>query len=232
MLKLKDIHSSYGAVEALSGINLEIQKGEIVSLIGSNGAGKSTSLMTISGVLKPSAGRILLGDTDITHLPPHKIVSLGISQVPEGRRIFPKLTVLENLEMGHFLDRGDINASFEIVYSLFPILMARKTQMGGTLSGGEQQMLAIARALMCHPEILLLDEPSLGLAPIMVAKIFRTIQDINSRGVTVLLVEQNARAALRLSNRAYVLENGFITLQGRSADLLHNEQVRHAYLGE
>jgi branched-chain amino acid transport system ATP-binding protein len=232
MLRLEGIHTSYGPIEALRGIHLQIEKGEIVSLIGSNGAGKSTCLMTISGILKPAAGRILLGDSDLSLLPPHKIVSLGISQAPEGRRIFPKLTVLENLEMGHFLERGDLKSSFEMVYSLFPVLKERKTQSGGTLSGGEQQMLAIARALMSNPEILLLDEPSLGLAPIMVAKIFRTIHEINSRGVTVLLVEQNARAALKLSHRGYVLENGVITLQGRSEDLLHNEKVRHAYLGE
>jgi branched-chain amino acid transport system ATP-binding protein len=232
MLRLEGIHTSYGPIEALRGIHLQIEKGEIVSLIGSNGAGKSTCLMTISGILKPAAGRILLGDSDLSLLPPHKIVSLGISQAPEGRRIFPKLTVLENLEMGHFLERGDLKSSFEMVYSLFPVLKERKTQSGGILSGGEQQMLAIARALMSNPEILLLDEPSLGLAPIMVAKIFRTIHEINSRGVTVLLVEQNARAALKLSHRGYVLENGVITLQGRSEDLLHNEKVRHAYLGE
>ena len=232
MLRLEGIHTFYGPIEALRGIDLEIGKGEIVSLIGNNGAGKSTCLMTISGVLKPPAGRIFLNGADITGLPPHRIVSLGISQAPEGRRIFPKLTVLENLEMGHFLERGDRKASFEMVYSLFPILEERKTQKGGTLSGGEQQMLAIARALMSNPDILLLDEPSLGLAPIMVSKIFRTVREINNRGVTVLLVEQNAKAALKLSHRGYVLENGAITLQGKSEDLLHNEKVRHAYLGE
>ena len=232
MLRLEGIHTFYGPIEALRGIDLEIGKGEIVSLIGNNGAGKSTCLMTISGVLKPPAGRIFLNGADITGLPPHRIVSLGISQAPEGRRIFPKLTVLENLEMGHFLERGDRKASFEMVYSLFPILEERKTQKGGTLSGGEQQMLAIARALMSNPDILLLDEPSLGLAPIMVSKIFRTVREINNRGVTVLLVEQNAKAALKLSHRGYVLENGAITLQGKSEDLLHNKKVRHAYLGE
>jgi len=232
MLKLESIHTSYGPIEAIRGINLEIGKGEIISLIGSNGAGKSTCLMTISGILKPSSGSILLNDADITGLPPHQIVSLGISQVPEGRRIFSKLTVLENLEMGHFLERGDLKSSLETVYTLFPILKERKSQKGGTLSGGEQQMLAIARALMSGPDILLLDEPSLGLAPILVSKIFKTIQEINSKGVTVLLVEQNAKAALKLSHRGYVIENGTITLQGRSEDLLHNEKVRHAYLGE
>ena len=232
MLRLEGIHTFYGPIEALRGIDLEIGKGEIVSLIGNNGAGKSTCLMTISGVLKPPAGRIFLNGADITGLPPHRVVSLGISQTPEGRRIFPKLTVLENLEMGHFLERGDRKASFEMVYALFPILEERKTQKGGTLSGGEQQMLAIARALMSNPDILLLDEPSLGLAPIMVSKIFRTVREINNRGVTVLLVEQNAKAALKLSHRGYVLENGAITLQGKSEDLLHNKKVRHAYLGE
>jgi len=232
MLRLEGIHTFYGPIEALRGVDIEIGKGEIVSLIESNGAGKSTCLMTISGVLKPPAGKISLNDADITGLQPHRIVSLGISQAPEGRRIFPKLTVLENLEMGHFLERGDRKASFEMVYALFPILEERKSQKGGTLSGGEQQMLAIARALMSNPDILLLDEPSLGLAPIMVSKIFKTIQEINNRGVTVLLVEQNAKAALKLSHRGYVIENGTITLQGKSEDLLHNEKVRHAYLGE
>jgi len=232
MLRLEGIHTFYGPIEALRGVDIEIGKGEIVSLIGSNGAGKSTCLMTISGVLKPPAGKISLNDADITGLQPHRIVSLGISQAPEGRRIFPKLTVLENLEMGHFLERGDRKASFEMVYALFPILEERKSQKGGTLSGGEQQMLAIARALMSNPDILLLDEPSLGLAPIMVSKIFRTVREINNRGVTVLLVEQNAKAALKLSHRGYVLENGAITLQGKSEDLLHNKKVRHAYLGE
>jgi branched-chain amino acid transport system ATP-binding protein len=232
MLSLEGIHTFYGPIEALRGIDLEIGKGEIVSLIGSNGAGKSTCLMTISGVSKPQTGRIILNGADITGLPPHGIVSRGISQVPEGRRIFPKLTVLENLEMGHYLERGNGKSAFEMVYTLFPILQERKTQKGGTLSGGEQQMLAIARALMSGPDILLLDEPSLGLAPIMVSKIFRTIQEINNSGVTVLLVEQNAKAALRLSHRGYVIENGAITLQGKSEDLLHNEKVRHAYLGE
>ncbi len=232
MLRLENISTFYGPIQAIRRIDLQVGRGEIVSLIGSNGAGKSTCLMTISGVVRPASGRILLNNTDISGLPPHEIVRQGISQVPEGRRIFPKLTVLENLEMGHFLERGDIRASFDMVYSLFPILRERKYQKGGTLSGGEQQMLAIARALMASPEILLLDEHSLGLAPIMVSKIFRTIHDINQKGVTVLLVEQNARAALRLSHRGYVLENGAITLEGRSDELLHNDKVRHAYLGE
>jgi branched-chain amino acid transport system ATP-binding protein len=232
MLNLEKVHTHYGPIEALKGVDIEIKKGEIVSLIGSNGAGKSTCLMTISGVLTPSSGRVLVNGTAISGMPAHRTVELGISQVPEGRRIFPKLTVMENLEMGAFLGRGDFSALIEDVFRLFPILKERAKQYGGTLSGGEQQMLAIGRALMSKPEILLLDEPSLGLAPIMVAKIFRTIQEINKEGVTVLLVEQNARAALKLSDRGYVLENGTVTLSGDSEALLNNERVRHAYLGE
>ncbi len=232
MLKLEKVHAHYGPIEALKGVDLYVKKGEIVSLIGSNGAGKSTCLMTISGVLKSSSGEVWVNGTDISGLSAHTIVRMGISQVPEGRRIFPKLTVIENLEMGAFLGRGDFFSLLEDVYRLFPILKERTKQFGGTLSGGEQQMLAIGRALMSKPEILLLDEPSLGLAPIMVAKIFRTIQEINKEGVTVLLVEQNARAALRLSDRGYVLENGAVTLSGDSESLLNNERVRHAYLGE
>lgn len=232
MLKLTNIHAGYGPVKALKGIDMAINKGEIVSLIGSNGAGKSTCLMTISGILKASSGSIMLGDTDIAGLEPHRIVQMGIIQVPEGRRIFPKLTVYENLQMGAFLGRGDFTSSLEKIYKLFPILDERQKQFGGTLSGGEQQMLAIGRALMSNPDILLLDEPSLGLAPIMVSKIFKTIQKISNEGITILLVEQNARAALKLSHRGYVLENGRITLSGNSSDLLHNEKVKHAYLGE
>jgi branched-chain amino acid transport system ATP-binding protein len=232
MLRLADIHTSYGPIEALRGIDIEVGEGEIVSLIGSNGAGKSTCLMTISGVLQPSAGKILLGGSDVAGMPPHEIVRMGISQVPEGRRIFPKLTVRENLEMGAFPGKGNLLSRLDNVYSLFPILMERRSQFGGTLSGGEQQMLAIGRALMSKPRLLLLDEPSLGLAPIMVAKIFRTIIEINKEGVTVLLVEQNATAALTLSHRGYVIENGSITLEGKSEELLGNEKVRHAYLGE
>lgn len=232
MLKLANIHAGYGPVRALRGIDMEVNRGEIISLIGSNGAGKSTCLMSISGLLKIRSGSIILGDTDIAGLPPHRIVQMGICQVPEGRRIFPKLTVLENLQMGAFLGRGDFTTSLEKIYKLFPILDERKRQYGGTLSGGEQQMLAIGRALMSNPDILLLDEPSLGLAPIMVSKIFKTIQEISSEGITILLVEQNARAALKLSHRGYVLENGSITLSGRSSDLLVNNKVQHAYLGE
>ncbi len=232
MLKLENIRASYGPIEALRGIDIEIGEGEIVSLIGSNGAGKSTCLMTISGVLRPSAGRIIFDGLDVAGMPPHEIVRRGISQVPEGRRIFPRLTVRENLEMGAFPGRGNFSSRLENVYRLFPILSERHEQFGGTLSGGEQQMLAIGRALMSGPKLLLLDEPSLGLAPIMVARIFRTIVDINKEGVTVLLVEQNAKAALKLSQRGYVIESGSIALQGQSRELLDNEGVRQAYLGE
>lgn len=232
MLKLQSVRTLYGPVEALKGIDIDILQGEIISLIGSNGAGKSTCLMTISGIIRPASGKILLGDDEITGMPPHEIVRLGVSQVPEGRRIFPRLTVYENLEMGAYLQDSDFFGVLQDVYRLFPVLKERSGQYGGTLSGGEQQMLAIGRAMMSRPSVLLLDEPSLGLAPIMVSKIFRTIQEINRQGVTVLLVEQNAKAALRLSHRGYVLENGAITLAGPSEELMHNERVRHAYLGE
>lgn len=232
MLKLEKIHSFYGPIEALKGVDLEVKKGEIVSLIGSNGAGKSTCLMTISGILRPSAGKIILNSSDITGMPPHRIVEMGISHVPEGRRIFPKLTIRENLEMGAFTRQNNFSIALEKIYTLFPILKERHKQYGGTLSGGEQQMLAIARGLMSNPGILLLDEPSLGLSPIMVSKIFKTIHEINREGVTVLLVEQNARAALKLSHRGYVVENGTITMEGKSEELLNNEHIKHAYLGK
>ena len=232
MLKLENIHTFYGPIEALKGVDIEIRQGEIVCIIGNNGAGKSTTLMTISGILKPRSGTIAFGEELITGVPPYRIVRMGISQVPEGRRIFPKLTVKENLEMGAFPIRGDKKASLEFVYNLFPVLKDRHMQLGGTLSGGEQQMLAIGRALMSRPKLLLLDEPSLGLAPIIASKIFKTIREINREGVTVLLVEQNARAAMKLSGRGYVLENGRVALEGTSEDLLSDEQVRKAYLGE
>jgi len=232
MLKLENIHTFYGPIEALKGVDIEIRQGEIVCIIGNNGAGKSTTLMTISGVLKPRSGTIAFEEERITGVPPYRIVRMGISQVPEGRRIFPKLTVKENLEMGAFPIRGDKKASLEFVYNLFPVLKDRHMQLGGTLSGGEQQMLAIGRALMSRPKLLLLDEPSLGLAPIIASKIFKTIREINREGVTILLVEQNARAAMKLSGRGYVLENGRVALEGTSEDLLSDEQVRKAYLGE
>jgi branched-chain amino acid transport system ATP-binding protein len=232
MLKLTDIHTFYGPIEALRGIDLEIRQGEIVCLIGNNGAGKSTALMTISGILKPKEGSIIFEGNQISGRPPHEIVRKGISHAPEGRRIFPKLTVRENLEMGGFSAKGNFQSCLDMVFGLFPLLKERQQQPGGTLSGGEQQMLAIGRALMSSPKLLLLDEPSLGLAPIIVKKIFKTVQEINREGVTVLLVEQNARAALSLSNRGYVLENGRIALEGNGDELLNNEQVRKAYLGE
>lgn len=231
MLKLKDIHTSYGLIEAVKGIDLEVNRGEIVCLLGSNGAGKSTTLMTISGILSPAEGTIYFEGTPIQALAPHEIVRLGISQVPEGRRIFPRLTVRENLEMGAYRESKN-NKYFDWVFGLFHVLKERQTQLGGTLSGGEQQMLAIARALMSGPSLLLLDEPSLGLSPILVSKIFKTIKEINHEGVTVLLVEQNVKAALNLSMRGYVLEGGMVSLSGRGQELLENKEVKRAYLGE
>ena len=236
MLILTNIHTFYGPIEALKGINIEVKQGEIVCLIGSNGAGKSTTLMTISGILKTSSGNIQFEGKTMNGIPPHRIVKMGISQVPEGRRIFPKLTVKENLEMGAYTKFKVQSLKFKVqldkIYELFPVLKERHKQLGGTLSGGEQQMLAIGRALMSSPKLLLLDEPSLGLAPIIVSKIFKTIKEVNREGVTVLLVEQNARAALKLSNRGYVLENGRVAMQGKGEDLMNNEEVRKAYLGE
>jgi branched-chain amino acid transport system ATP-binding protein len=231
MLILRSIQTSYGPITALKGIDLEIHKGEIVCLLGSNGAGKTTTLMTISGILRPNLGDIVFEGESLSQLSADMIVRKGISQVPEGRRIFQKLTIRENLEMGAFSSPGSFAENIDMVYSLFPILRDRQKQLGGTLSGGEQQMLAIGRSLMSNPRLLLLDEPSLGLAPIMVNKIFRTIEDINKGGITVLLVEQNARAALKLSHRGYVLENGTIKLSGTGDELLGNEEVRKAYLG-
>jgi branched-chain amino acid transport system ATP-binding protein len=236
MLELKNIHTFYGPIEALRGIDIEVKQGEIVSLIGNNGAGKSTALMTISGILRPQAGEIIFEGESITDMPPHRIVEMGISQVPEGRRIFPRLTIKENLEMGAYAKFKVQSSKFKVqldkIFELFPVLKERQKQPGGTLSGGEQQMLAIGRALMSDPKLLLLDEPSLGLAPIIVSKIFKIIKEINSEGVTVLLVEQNARLALKLSDRGYVLENGRVALEGKGEELLNNEEVKRAYLGE
>ena len=234
MLELAGVRTFYGPIEALKGISLKVEKGEIVSLLGGNGAGKTTTLMTISGLINPRGGEIRYKGKRIDGLPPHEVVKQGICQAPEGRRIFSRLTVRENLEMGAFTipDKKRIADSMEEVFSLFPVLKERSGQPGGTLSGGEQQMLAIGRALMSSPEMILLDEPSLGLAPIVVSKIFKIIKDINGRGVTVLLVEQNAKAALTLAHRAYVLETGRITLEGPAHELMENEKVRKAYLGE
>lgn len=232
MLKLTSINTSYGHIRALKGISIEVNKGEIVCLLGSNGAGKTTTLMTVSGILKPDSGDIYFERESIKGLAPHLIVKKGICQVPEGRRIFPKFSVIENLETGAFVSAvQDFNKNLERVFSLFPILKERKSQAAGTLSGGEQQMLAIGRALMSNPRLLLLDEPSLGLAPILAGKIFKTIAEINNEGITILLVEQNAKAALKLSHRGYVLENGSIKLHGSGEELLHNEDLKKAYLG-
>lgn len=234
LLRVTDIYTFYGSIAALKGISFEVKKGEIVTLIGANGAGKSTTLMTISGVEQPRKGTIEFEGRRIDGAPPHSIVRAGISQVPEGRRIFPRLSVMENLRMGAYLrdDRDEIRKDLEWVFSLFPVLQERIRQLGGTLSGGEQQMLAIARALMARPKLLLLDEPSLGLAPVLVETIFKTIDQINNEGTTVLLVEQNAHMALNLADRGYVLEVGTIVLSGRAQDLLENVEVRKAYLGE
>ncbi|PKN20834.1 MAG: branched-chain amino acid ABC transporter ATP-binding protein [Deltaproteobacteria bacterium HGW-Deltaproteobacteria-6] len=234
MLTLIDVETSYGSIRALKGISLSVAEGEIVALIGSNGAGKSTTLMSISGITKVRAGQILLNGESIEKNDPDKIVASGISQVPEGRRIFPRLSVMENLEMGAFLrdDHTEIKNDLLYIYELFPILYKRRHQQGGTLSGGEQQMLAISRALMARPKLLLLDEPSLGLSPLMTKLIYSILRKINTEHrTTIFLVEQNAFMALKLSHRAYVLENGAITMEGKAADLLHDENVKKAYLG-
>jgi len=234
LLKHDNIKTYYGNIRALKGISIEVDENEIVCLIGGNGAGKSTTLMTISGVLTPVEGDVLFQGQSIVGLRADSIVQMGICQVPEGRMIFPLLTVMENLDLGAYLrsDKEGIKEALDRVFELFPAMSERRKQYGGTLSGGEQQMLAIARALMGRPKLLLLDEPSLGLAPIFVDSIFETIQQINEQGTTILLVEQNAQLALQYSNRGYVLETGEIALAGTSEDLLTNEQVRKAYLGE
>ena len=234
LLKLDNIKTHYGNIRALKGISIEVDENEIVCLIGGNGAGKSTTLMTISGVLTPVEGDVFFQDQSIVGVRADNIVRMGICQVPEGRMIFPLLTVMENLDLGAYLrkDREGIKEALNRVFELFPAMSERRKQYGGTLSGGEQQMLAIARALMGRPKLLLLDEPSLGLAPILVDSIFKTIQQINEQGTTILLVEQNAQLALQFSDRGYVLETGEIALADTSAALLKNEQVRKAYLGE
>ncbi|MDR0837936.1 MAG: ABC transporter ATP-binding protein [Propionibacteriaceae bacterium] len=232
MLKVSDLHVYYGAIHAVKGISLEVNEGEIVTLIGANGAGKSTVLQTISGLLRPRTGSITFLDDDITALVPHKRVERGLAQVPEGRRIFLSLTVAENLEMGAYTQRGaDTSVGMERAFTLFPRLKERRKQVAGTLSGGEQQMLAMGRALMSSPKLLMLDEPSMGLAPILVEQIFSNIVDMNADGTTILLVEQNAQMALSIAGRAYVLETGQIVMQGEAAELSDNEQVKRAYLG-
>jgi len=234
MLELNDIHTYYGNIHALKGISLHIEAGEIVTLIGSNGAGKTTILRTIQGLLRPSQGRIIFEGNSLETLSTQAIVRLGLSQSPEGRLIFPRMTILENLEMGAFCrtDKLGIKSDLERVLLMFPRLRERINQNGGTLSGGEQQMLAIGRALMSRPRLLLLDEPSMGLAPMLVSQIFSIIQEINREGMTVLLVEQNARMALTVAHRAYVLQTGTIVLTGDAKELRSNEMVRQAYLGE
>jgi branched-chain amino acid transport system ATP-binding protein len=233
MLVLQDVHSYYGNIHALKGISLQVEKGEIVTLIGANGAGKSTTIRTITGLLHPRRGAVSLEGERIDRLLPHQIVQRGVAQAPEGRRIFPRLTVLENLEMGAYIrsDLPNIRADLDRVLQLFPRLKERAAQAGGTLSGGEQQMLAIGRALMARPRLLLLDEPSMGLAPTMVEVIFQTIQEINQQGTTILLVEQNALMALEVAHRGYVLQTGQAVLHDTAANLLQNEVVRKVYLG-
>jgi branched-chain amino acid transport system ATP-binding protein len=232
LLELDDVHTFYGNIEALKGISLEVEEGEIVTLIGSNGAGKSTTLRSISGLTPPRVGSIKFKGKDIGETPPQEIVRQGISLSPEGRKIFPRMTVRENLDLGAYLRRdADVNPDLERVFELFPRLKEREKQKAGTMSGGEQQMLAMGRALMARPQVLLLDEPSMGLAPVLVERIYETVEEINKQGTTILLVEQNANFALGVSNRAYVLEVGTITLTDDSEKLRENPEVQRAYLG-
>ena len=232
LLEVSDVRTGYGPVDVLKGVNVTVNVGEIVAVLGANGAGKSTTLMTICGINRCRAGRILFDGQPIHNQPPHGIVRLGVSQVPEGRRIFPRLTVRENLEMGAFQRNGNetLTKDLEDVFASFPILKERQSQLGGTLSGGEQQMLAISRALMARPKLLLLDEPSLGLAPMIVTKIFDIIREINQQGTTILLVEQNANMALHVAHRGYVLETGRIVLEDNAKNLMNNDQVKKSYL--
>ncbi len=234
MLEVENIEAGYGPIRALDGVSLEVAAGELVAIIGANGAGKTTLLMAISGVVPTRGGEVRFEGRSVTGLEPHEIVRLGIGHAPEGRRIFPRLTVRENLELGGFTrsDRAEMRRDIDEICGLFPVLGQRMGQMGGTLSGGEQQMLALGRALVGRPRLLLLDEPSLGLAPLVVAKIFEVIASLSARGIAVVLVEQNARAALKLASRGYVLETGRITLTGSGTELAHDRRVRDAYLGE
>ncbi len=234
MLEVKDLHVHYGMIEAIKGISFEVNKGEVIALIGANGAGKTTTLHTITGLLAPSKGEILYEGKDISKIPGHKIVSLGMAHVPEGRRVFAQLSVYENLLMGAYTrkDKEEIQKTLRMVYDRFPRLEERKNQMAGTLSGGEQQMLAMGRALMSHPSIILMDEPSMGLSPIFVNEIFDIIQQVSKTGTTVLLVEQNAKKALSIADRAYVLETGKIVLSGDAKELMNDDSIKKAYLGE
>lgn len=230
-LKVNDINVYYGAIHAIKGVSFEVHEGEIVTLIGANGAGKTTTLQTVSGLMRSKTGGIDFFGEAIDHVPAHKIVEKGLAQVPEGRRVFSQMTVQENLEMGAYTAADKVAQNLEIVYEQFPRLKERRKQAAGTLSGGEQQMLAMARALMCRPKLLMLDEPSMGLAPILVEQIFDIITELHEGGATILLVEQNAQMALRVANRAYVMETGLITMQGPAEELLHNDAVQKAYLG-
>jgi len=234
LLEITDLRSGYGAIEVLKGISLKVEAGEIVTVIGANGAGKTTTLMTVSGCVKVRDGRVSFDGNDLVSVPAHEIVKRGLAQSPEGRKIFPRLTILENLEMGAFTrkDKPGIREDIEKSFQYFPILKERQKQLGGTLSGGEQQMLAIARALMSRPKLLLLDEPSLGLAPMIVLKIFDVIRELNRNGMSVLLVEQNARMALKLAHRGYVMETGTITMTDKAEVLLNDPRIQAAYLGE
>lgn len=234
MLEVKDLEVNYGVIKAIKGVSFEVNEGEVISLIGANGAGKTTILHAVSGLLSKAAGTVTFEGVDITKVPAHKIVSMGMAHVPEGRRVFAQLTVYENLKLGAYTrkDKKELEDTLAMVYKRFPRLEERKNQLAGTLSGGEQQMLAMGRALMSHPRIILMDEPSMGLSPIFVEEIFNIIRDISAEGVTVLLVEQNAKKALSIADRAYVLETGNVTLTGDAKDLMNDESVKKAYLGE
>ncbi len=234
MLEIKDIEVYYGMIQAIKGISFEVNEGEVIALIGANGAGKTTTLHTITGLLSPKKGSVIFEGKDITKVPAHKIVSLGIAHVPEGRRVFAELTVYENLKMGAYTrkDKDEIEKTLEMVYKRFPRLEERKNQLAGTLSGGEQQMLAMGRALMSHPKIIVMDEPSMGLSPILVNEIFDIIQEVSKGGTTVLLVEQNAKKALSIADRAYVLETGRIVLEGDAKVLMNDDSIKKAYPGE
>ena len=233
LLEVQDIQVYYGMIQALKGVSFSVNEGEVIALIGANGAGKTTTLHTVTGLLRAKSGHIIYDGQDITKVPPHKIVTMGMAHVPEGRRVFANMTVLQNLKMGAFTrsDKNEIDATIEKVYKRFPRLKERQNQTAGTLSGGEQQMLAMGRALMSQPKIILMDEPSMGLSPVLVQEVFSIIGTMHELGITILLVEQNAKMALAIADRAYVLENGRITMSGGAHDLLHDDKVRKAYLG-
>lgn len=234
MLEVKDLEVYYGVIQAIKGVSFEVNQGEVIALIGANGAGKTTILHTVTGLLPPKSGSVIFEGREITKIPGHKIVSMGMAHVPEGRRVFSNLTVLQNLKLGAYTrkDKKETEDTLQMIYRRFPRLEERKNQIAGTLSGGEQQMLAMGRALMSHPKIILMDEPSMGLSPIFVNEIFDIIKEVSESGTTVLLVEQNAKKALSIADRAYVLETGNIALEGRASDLLNNDSVKKAYLGE